>query len=289
MPNVMRCGRTLSPTPRTGAGQACGDGARRAPTQRLPWRTVPCRCERIGWRRSTRPRPKRNWRRCALSEPRLSLRKHDLASADRPAPSPGSDHATTRASEEKEAGGEMSCVLFSFLSSLGRLVMERNMTILNARESSDFFDSLIDDREHSAVIAIHNAWLEHSSAFRRSETLNPDSPLDMLVLYKSAAATFSADVTDTHCRKTLADGGRVLNRSQEQTTLEAITDPEVLRLSLRFGNEVIALSETSAQYQDLEYYVDLFAMSMQDKRTINSILSGAMSRYSRRLSDPNTW
>lgn len=46
------------------------------------------------------------------------------------------------------------------------------------------------EREDSAVSVIHGAWLEHKAPLGRLEHLEPASPLDMLVLYEAAAATF---------------------------------------------------------------------------------------------------
>ncbi len=64
------------------------------------------------------------------------------------------------------------------------------MHVLNAGKSSEYFDSLVDEREESAVSVLHGAWLEHSSSLGRLDHLEPTSPLDMLVLYQAAAATF---------------------------------------------------------------------------------------------------
>ena len=164
------------------------------------------------------------------------------------------------------------------------------MTILNAIESSDYFDRLADDRERSAVIVIHNTWLDHSSTLRSSPRLTPESPLDMLVLYKAAAATFSVWLPGISFDQKLTEGGRIINRLQAQAKLEGIADSEIFDLTLRLANNVIALSENSTQAQDLEFYVDLFLKSTQDKRTINSIVSGVISQNSTRLAnDPNSW
>ena len=38
------------------------------------------------------------------------------------------------------------------------------MYVLNAEKASEYFDSLVDEREDSAVNVIHGAWLEHSSS-----------------------------------------------------------------------------------------------------------------------------
>jgi hypothetical protein len=38
------------------------------------------------------------------------------------------------------------------------------MNVLNAGKSSEYFDSLVDEREDGAVSVIHGAWLEHSSS-----------------------------------------------------------------------------------------------------------------------------
>src|SRR5438034_7229328 len=125
------------------------------------------------------------------------------------------------------------------------------MHVLNAGNSSDYFDSLVDEREDSAVSVIHGAWLEHSSTLGRLEHLEPESPLDMLVLYQAAAATFRDWTPGTSHQETLAPAGRVINREAARKRLLSLTDPELVALATRFANQVIALSETAAVEQDL--------------------------------------
>src|SRR5213592_2427497 len=117
------------------------------------------------------------------------------------------------------------------------------MQVLNAGKSSEYFDSLVDEREDSAVSAIHGAWLEHSSSLGRLEHLEPTSPLDMLVLYQAAAATFQDWTPGMSHHEDLSQGGRVINREQAKQRLLSITDPQVAGLATRFANRVIALSD----------------------------------------------
>jgi len=163
------------------------------------------------------------------------------------------------------------------------------MQVLNAGKSSEYFDSLKDDREDSAVRVIHWAWLEHSSTLGRLEHLEPISPLDMLVLYQAAAATFSAWSPGRSRREELSPGHRVLNWEQAKQRLESISDSELAALVSRFANQVIALSNSAATEQDLNYYVALFLRGVQDKRTIAGIVSGSISRDSKQLTDLDLW
>ena len=64
------------------------------------------------------------------------------------------------------------------------------MHVLNPGKSSDYFDSLVDERDDSAVSALHAAWVYHTAPNGPLEHLEPMTPLDMLVLYQAAAATF---------------------------------------------------------------------------------------------------
>jgi hypothetical protein len=163
------------------------------------------------------------------------------------------------------------------------------MHVLNAGKSSEYFDSLVDEREESAVSVIHGAWLEHSSSLARREHLEPASPLDMLVLYQAAAATFR-DWTSAPARaEVLSEGGRVLNREQARQRLLSIPEKQLAALATRFANQVIALSEQAATEQDLEYCVEWFLRGIQDNRVINGILSGSISKQARQLSDPDYW
>lgn len=163
------------------------------------------------------------------------------------------------------------------------------MQVLNADKSSKYFDSLVDEREDSAVSVIHGAWLEHSSSLGRLEHLEPMSPLDMLILYKAAAATFRDWAPSTSPREELSRGGRIINREQAEQRLLSITDPEVAALTTRFANRVTALSDAAAAEQDLNYYVELFLRSVQDKQVIDGIMDGSISRHSQQLSDPDFW
>ncbi len=111
----------------------------------------------------------------------------------------------------------------------------------------------------------------------------------MLVLYQAAAATFRAWAPDANQREELLESGRVINRESARQKLQSITDPEVAALATRFANQVIALSAGAAENQDLCYYVELFLRAVEDKRVIDGIMTGAISRRSKELSDPDFW
>jgi hypothetical protein len=163
------------------------------------------------------------------------------------------------------------------------------MDVLNAAKSSEYFDSLVDEREDSAVSVIHGAWLEHSSTLGRLEHLEPTSPLDMLVLYQAAAATFCDWAPGMSPPEELSHGGRLINREQAEQRIRSIADPKLAALATRFANRVIALSDTAAAEQDLNYYVELFLRAVQDQRVIDGIVSGSISRHNKQLSDPDYW
>ncbi len=163
------------------------------------------------------------------------------------------------------------------------------MHVQNVIRSREYFDSLVDEHDDSAVNVIHAAWVEHTAPLGRLEHLEPTSPLDMLILYQSAAATFRDWTPGESCREKLAPGGRVINREQAERKLLSIADPEVAALATRFANQVIARSETSASEQDLTYFVELFLRSMQDKRVIDRIVSGSISRHTKQLEDVDYW
>jgi hypothetical protein len=163
------------------------------------------------------------------------------------------------------------------------------MHVLNAEKSSAFFNSLVDEREESAVSVIHGAWLEHSSSLGRLEHLEPMSPLDMLLLYQVAAATFRDWTPGRPYQEALSPGGQVINREQAKQRLLSVADAELAALATRFANRVIALSNAAPAEQDLNYYVELFLRAVQDRRVIEGIMSGAISRHSKQLSDPDFW
>ena len=86
-----------------------------------------------------------------------------------------------------------------------------------------------------------------------------------------------------------SQGGRVINREQAKQRLLSITDPQVAGLATRFANRVIALSDAATAPQDLNYYIELFLRSIQDKQVIEGIVSGSISRHSKQIADPDFW
>jgi hypothetical protein len=165
------------------------------------------------------------------------------------------------------------------------------MNVLNAEKSSEFWDSRVDEREESAVSVIHGAWLEHSSSLGRREHQDPESPLDMLVLYQAAAATFRDWTPGLSPHEELSQGGQVINREEAGRRLRSLTidDPQLAELATRFANRVLALSASAAAPQDLDYFVDLFVRSVQNRQVIDGIMSGSICRHSQQLADPDLW
>lgn len=163
------------------------------------------------------------------------------------------------------------------------------MHVQNPGPAREYFDSLLNEREDSAVRVIHGAWVEHTAPLGRLEHLKPISPLDMLVLYQAAASTFRDWAPGRSHKEDLSLGGRVLNREQARQRLVSLEDPELAALATRFANRVIAYSEKAADEQDLNYYLELFLRSFHDKRAIDGIVSGSISRRSKQLSDPDFW
>jgi hypothetical protein len=164
------------------------------------------------------------------------------------------------------------------------------MQVLNAGKSSEYFDSVKDDREDSAVRVVHWAWLEHSSTLGRLDHLEPSSPLDMLILYQAAAATFRDwKLGAPACCRELSHGGRVINREQAKHRLDSIPNSETSALATMFANQVISLSDNAATEQDINYFVELFLRCVEDKQIFESIMNGSISRDSKHLTDINTW
>jgi hypothetical protein len=163
------------------------------------------------------------------------------------------------------------------------------MYVLNAGRSSEYFDSLVDEREKGAVSVIHGAWVEHSSSLGTLEHLEPISPLDMLVLYQAAAATFRNWSPTQSPAEVFCQPGRVINWEQAREKLLSVQEKELAALATRFANRVISISEHAAAEQDLNYYVELFLHALQDNCVIDGILNGSISRHSRQLTDPDYW
>ena len=163
------------------------------------------------------------------------------------------------------------------------------MHVLNPIKSREYFDSLVDERDDSAVNVIHGAWVEHTAPLGRQVHLEPETPLDMMVLYQAAAATFHGWVPGVWHHEELFLDGHVINFDQAKRKLRLLADPEMAALATRFANRVIAFSEQAAVAQDLNYCVELFLCSLRDKQVIDGIVSGSISRQSKQLCDPDYW
>lgn len=163
------------------------------------------------------------------------------------------------------------------------------MQAINDNKAIQFLESLQDERRRSAVIAIHVAWLRNSPGVAVAAPLDSDGPLDMEILYKAAAATFQDWPSPLTQDIAVPEGGRILNREKAIERLQSLSDELTRRLASTFACHVVALSSTAAAEQDLNYYVELFLNCMSDKRVIDNIVSGAISRHSDQLSDPDYW
>jgi hypothetical protein len=161
--------------------------------------------------------------------------------------------------------------------------------LLNPDKASHYMDMLQGQRQRSAVLAIHLTWLDHSSPRCRGECIEPKTPLDLLILYQAAAATFQDWPPHMSRNTEQTSSGRVINQQQATERLLSVADEEIRLLASIFAHHVIALSSTAASEQDLNYYVQLFLECISDKSVIRNIASGAISEHSTQLSDPDLW
>jgi hypothetical protein len=163
------------------------------------------------------------------------------------------------------------------------------MQLLNPDKASQYMDTVHDQRQRSAVLAVHLTWLDHSSPRCRGECIEPKTPLDLLILYQAAAATFQNWPPHMPSRAEQASSDRVINQQKATERLPSVADEDIRLLASVFAHHVIALSSTATRDQDLDYYVQLFLKCIQDKRVIDNITSGAISEHSIQLSDPDLW
>jgi hypothetical protein len=162
------------------------------------------------------------------------------------------------------------------------------MELLNIQEAYTYLDGLTDDRERSAALAIHLAFMRHCSSPAEVDQMTADAPLDLLLLYRAAVAAFREPPV-AGAQEHLSTAGKVINRGPAQQRLEAITDEQMLRPALRFVAEVISHSADSPCEQDLLFFLDLFLLTI-GRCSVEAIESGEISRASRRLlEDPDYW
>lgn len=163
------------------------------------------------------------------------------------------------------------------------------MQLLNPEKASQYMDRVRGETERSAVLAMHLAWLDHSSPMARAERVEPMTPLDLLILYQAAVATVQDGPTPIPQTVELSPGDRVINQQQATQRLLSVADEEVRQLASTFARHVIALSSTATSAQDLDFYVALFLKCIADKRVIGNIASGAIAQNSAQLADPDLW
>ena len=163
------------------------------------------------------------------------------------------------------------------------------MQAINDNKALQFLESLRDERQRSAVIAIHVAWLRNSPGICVSTPVDTDAPVDMETLYKAAAATFQDWPPPMSQSTALPQGGRILNRAKAAQRLRSLADEEARLLASIFARHVITVSSTATAEQDLDYYIELFLTCIRDKNVVDNIVSGAISRHSDQLADPNFW
>lgn len=161
---------------------------------------------------------------------------------------------------------------------------------VHSLEGAAYLDHLEDQRLASAGIAIHMAWLEHSSSleFYKAKRLLPDTPVDMLLLYQAAAATFEA-WPPTLAPRELPPGGQVMNRQQAEQRLGSLSDPQQATLAVLFLGNVIRLSTNSTCEQDLSYLLELFLRCIQQEGVVDRIVHGDIKRREDQLADPDYW
>src|SRR5947209_695933 len=97
----------------------------------------------------------------------------------RPIRSSRTGNLSARHSPTSDQGRTTSVVQLSSPLLMTTHAEKRMIEALNAQQSSDYFDSLTDERDDSAVMVIHASWVEHTAPLGRSEHLEPMSPLDM--------------------------------------------------------------------------------------------------------------
>jgi len=163
------------------------------------------------------------------------------------------------------------------------------MQAINDNKAVQFLESLLEERPRSAVIAMHIAWLRNSPGGYVSTADDAGVPLDLEILYKAAAATFQDWPLPASWSMALPPGGRILNREKAIERLRSLADEENHLLASIFAGHVITMSSTATADQDLDYYVELFLNCIRDKHVINNIVSGAISRNSDQLADPDFW
>lgn len=160
------------------------------------------------------------------------------------------------------------------------------MEVLRSVEASVYLDGLRDDRERSAVLAIHLTWLDNCSSLATNPRLVSQTPIDMLLLYRAAGIAFRVPMAGD--AGLLVSGVNVVNHDEAAQRLDAVANSQKVQYARQYLREVIQLSDGASHKQDLLFFLNLFLLCL-DRCTIESITSGKISRGSRQLADPDFW
>ena len=161
------------------------------------------------------------------------------------------------------------------------------MEVLRSVDASAYLDGLRDDRERSAVLAIHLTWLDHCSTLATNPKVVSNTPFDMFLLYRAAANAFREPISGSSVLL-VPGGGNVVNRDEAVRRLSEIDNSQQAQYASRYLGEVIKLSDEASCEQDLLFFLNLFLLCFK-RFAIDSITSGEISKASRQLADPDFW
>lgn len=162
------------------------------------------------------------------------------------------------------------------------------MEVLRVSDASAYLDGLRDDRERSAVLAIHLTWLDNCSSLATNPRVVSQTPIDMLLLYQAAAFAFRVPLAGDAGLLVSGGKGNVVNRDEAVQRLAIVANSQKAQYARRFLGEVIKLSDGASCEQDLLFFLTLYLLCL-DQYTIDSIISGKVSKASRLLADPDCW
>ena len=158
------------------------------------------------------------------------------------------------------------------------------MKFYNLQAAYDYLDGLEDDSEHGAALVVHMAWLEYCSSPRADG--GPAAEIDLLLLYRASVAAFGG--RDGAAGRIDEQNDNITEFNRFNNLLSSPSDEAYYPLVRRFAGEFAASSRLARGGQDLRLALELFIGAVRRCR-IEDVVSGEVSRTSRRLVDPDRW
>ncbi|WP_406700107.1 hypothetical protein V5E97_14830 [Singulisphaera sp. Ch08] len=161
------------------------------------------------------------------------------------------------------------------------------MDYLNIEEAYSYMDTRTEDLEIGATGSVHLGFMDFVARDTGAGLLIGDTPLDMLLLFRSSVTAFHNTPIEP-AGPPLLTAGRIVNKEQADQLLASLPKDRICHRGRRFVDAVVMLANDSPCDQDILFLLTLFLKTIR-RCTPEIIETGEFARLSRRFEDPNNW